>query len=83
MLAIAKHYVGNNFEWLRTGEGSFTRRSDASDVRVSQRTLHEIYLEPFRRALVRYGVAGLLSSGLTGRRRRLPACVRSEQGYIT
>jgi beta-glucosidase len=31
-------------------------------VRVSKRTLHEIYLEPFRRALVRYGVAGLLGS---------------------
>jgi beta-glucosidase len=28
VLAVAKHYVANNFEWLRTGEGSFTRRSD-------------------------------------------------------
>jgi beta-glucosidase len=62
LLAVAKHYVANNFEWLRTGEGSFTRRSPAIDVRVSKRTLHEIYLEPFRRALVRYGVAGLLGS---------------------
>ncbi len=62
VLAVAKHYVANNFEWLRTGEGSFTRRSAAINVRVSQRTLHEIYLEPFRRALVRYGVAGLLGS---------------------
>jgi beta-glucosidase len=24
VLAVAKHYVANNFEWLRTGEGSFT-----------------------------------------------------------
>ena len=62
VLAVAKHYVANNFEWLRTGEGSFTRRSPAIDIRVSKRTLHEIYLEPFRRALVRYGVAGLLGS---------------------
>jgi beta-glucosidase len=62
VLAVAKHYVANNFEWLRTGEGSFTRRSPAIDVRVSKRTLHEIYLEPFRRALVQYGVAGLLGS---------------------
>jgi beta-glucosidase len=62
VLAVAKHYVANNFEWLRTGEGSATRRSDAIDVRISSRTLHEIYLEPFRRALVRYGVAGLLGS---------------------
>jgi len=69
VLAVAKHFVANNFEWLRTGEGSFTRRSPAIDIRVSKRTLHEIYLEPFRRALVRYGVAGLLGSynRLTGR----------------
>jgi Fibronectin type III-like domain len=32
------------------------------DAQVSDRTLHEIYLEPFRRALVRYGIAGLLGS---------------------
>jgi beta-glucosidase len=62
VLAVAKHYVANNFEWLRNGEGSFTRRSPAIDVWVSKRALHEIYLEPFRRALVRYGVAGLLGS---------------------
>jgi beta-glucosidase len=62
VLAVAKHYVASNFEWLRTGEGSFPRRSPAIDIRVLQRTLHEIYLEPFRRALVRYGVAGLLGS---------------------
>jgi hypothetical protein len=24
VLAVAKHYVANNFEWLPTGEGSFT-----------------------------------------------------------
>jgi hypothetical protein len=23
VLAVAKHYVANNFEWLPTGEGSF------------------------------------------------------------
>jgi hypothetical protein len=62
VLAVAKHYVANNFEWLRTGGGSFARRSPAIDIRVSMGTLYEIYLEPFRRALVRYGVAGLLGS---------------------
>jgi beta-glucosidase len=62
VLAVAKHYVANNFEWLRTGEGSSSHRSPAIDIQVSQRTLHGIYLEPFRRALVRYGVAGLLGS---------------------
>jgi hypothetical protein len=39
VLAVAKHYVANNFEWLRTGEGSFTRlcvsyrRADRVDPR--------------------------------------------------
>jgi beta-glucosidase len=62
VLAVAKHYVANNFEWLRTGEGSFPRRSPAINVRVRSVRCTEIYLEPFRRALVRYGVAGLLGS---------------------
>jgi beta-glucosidase len=62
VLSVAKHYVANNFEWLRTGKGSVSRRSDAIDVRISERTLHEIYLEPFRRALLRYGIAGVLGS---------------------
>ena len=62
VLAIATHYVANNFEWLRTGEGSLPRRTPAIDVRISARALHEVYLEPFRRALGRYGVAGFMGS---------------------
>ena len=50
VLAVATHYVANNFEWLRTGEGSLPRRTPAIDS-ASPRALHEIYLEPFRRAL--------------------------------
>ena len=46
VLAMATHYVANNFEWLRTGENSLPRRTPAIDVLVSPRTLHEIYLEP-------------------------------------
>lgn len=61
-LAVAKHFVGNNVERLRTGEGSFPRRSDAIDVRIGERALHEVYLAPFRLAVQRYGVAGLLGS---------------------
>ena len=52
VLAIATHYVANNFEWLRTGTGSLPQRTAAIDVRLSQRALHEIYLEPFRRPSV-------------------------------
>ncbi len=61
-MAVAKHYVGNNVERLRTGEGPFGRRSDAIDVRMDERALHEIYVAPFRRAVQRYGIAGLLGS---------------------
>ena len=62
VLAIATHYVANNFEWRRTGEGSPRRRGPAIDVRVSARTLREIYLWPFRRALITYGVGGIMGS---------------------
>ncbi len=62
VLAMATHYVANNFEWLRTGENSLPRRTPAIDVRVSPRTLHEIYLEPFRRALAGHGVASFMGS---------------------
>ena len=61
-LAVAKHFVGNNIELRRTGEGSFGERTDAIDVRADERTLHEVYLAPFRRAVQDYGVAGLLGS---------------------
>ena len=62
VMAMATHYVANNFEWLRTGANSLPRRTPAIDVRVSQRTLHEIYLEPFRRALAGHGVASFMGS---------------------
>ena len=62
VLSIPKHFVANNFEILRTGAGSAERRSPAIDVRISPRALREIYGEPFRRALLKYGVAGVLSS---------------------
>ena len=62
VLAMATHYVANNFEWLRTGENSLPRRTPAVDVRVSPRALHQIYLEPFRRALAGYGVASFMGS---------------------
>lgn len=61
-LAVAKHFVGNNVERLRTGEGPFVGRTDAIDSRIDERALHEVYLAPFRRALQTYGVAGLLGS---------------------
>lgn len=61
-LAVAKHYVGNNVERLRTGEGPLLERTPAIDVRVDHAALHEVYLAPFRRAVCAYAVAGLLGS---------------------
>lgn len=62
VLAIAKHFVANNFEHLRTGSGPFFGRTHGVDVVVSQRALREIYLEPFRRMIETYGLAGLMTS---------------------
>jgi len=62
VLAVAKHFVGNNVERLRTGEGPVGARTDALDVHMDERALHEVYAAPFRRAVQRYGVAGLLGS---------------------
>ena len=52
VLAIATHYVANNFEWRRTGRAARPDAVPAIDVQMSHRALHEIYLEPFRRALI-------------------------------
>ncbi|WP_258803591.1 beta-glucosidase family protein [Pseudarthrobacter sp. NS4] len=62
VMAVPKHFVANNFEFLRTGKGSLPRRSDAVDVHISQRALREIYAEPFRRVLTKYGAGAVLSS---------------------
>jgi beta-glucosidase len=62
VVAAPKHFLANNFEYLRTGRGSFGRRSPAIDVRISGRALRQVYAEPFRRVLMKYGAASLLSS---------------------
>jgi len=62
VIAVAKHFVANNFETLRTGRGSFARRTPGMDVRVGERALREIYLEPFRRMIENHGVAALMTS---------------------
>lgn len=62
VMAVAKHYVANNVEHLRTGEGPLRDRSDAVDVLIDNRALHETYLEPFRRVVQHGGVAALLGS---------------------
>ncbi|WES63156.1 glycoside hydrolase family 3 C-terminal domain-containing protein [Microbacter sp. GSS18] len=61
-IAVAKHYVCYNLERLRAGEGPMEQRTDARDVRVGERELHEVYLAPFRRVVERYGVVALLAA---------------------
>ncbi|GLI27431.1 glycosyl hydrolase [Agromyces rhizosphaerae] len=60
-LTVAKHYVAYDRESLRTGDGPYEQRTDARDMRVDARTLHEVHLEPFRRAVQDHGVAMLLA----------------------
>lgn len=62
VLSVAKHFVANNFEWLRTGTGAPARRGDSIGILIDERTLREIYLEPFRRAVVDHGLRGLMTS---------------------
>ncbi len=62
VISVAKHVVANNAEIGRTGDGPAARRTDAIDVRVDEKTLHEVYLRPFRRAIQQHGLAGLMGS---------------------
>src|SRR5690606_19404454 len=62
VLCIAKHFVANNLERGRTGTGSFLRRGDAVDIELGDDALHALYLAPFRRAVQRHGLLGLMTS---------------------
>lgn len=70
VLPVVKHLVANNAEVLRTGEniapgdgtGPGAARTGAVDVIVDERTLREVYLWPFERAVRAHRVAGLMSS---------------------
>jgi len=61
-LCVLKHFVANSVERLRTGTGSFPRRTPAVDAIIDEVTLHELYLAPFRRAVERHGACGLMTS---------------------
>jgi beta-glucosidase len=61
-LCVLKHFVANSVERLRTGTGSFPRRTPAVDAIIDDATLHELYLAPFRHAIERHGALGLMTS---------------------
>jgi beta-glucosidase len=62
VVSVVKHLVANNFETLRTGEGPASARGDAVDIRVDERTLHEAYLAPFKKVMLRAGAWGVMGS---------------------
>ncbi|MDN4474446.1 glycoside hydrolase family 3 C-terminal domain-containing protein [Demequina sp. SYSU T00192] len=59
VVSVLKHYPAYQGERHRTGEGPKALRTEARDAVVDERTLHEVYLEPFRRA-VSAGAGGML-----------------------
>jgi beta-glucosidase len=62
VVAMPKHFVANNQEYLRTGSGPLTERSPAIDVAISDRALQEIYFPPVRRALLDGGALAVMGS---------------------
>jgi beta-glucosidase len=62
VLAVLKHFVGNNFEWMRTGSGVPFHRGAAVDVRIDGRVLRELYAAPFRQAVMNYGARAIMAS---------------------
>jgi beta-glucosidase len=63
VVAMVKHFIGNNFETCRTGRGwPPPRRGPAVDVEVSERALREIYYPPVRAALTDGGALALMGS---------------------
>lgn len=62
VIAMVKHVIVNNHEYLRTGSGPIGGRAPAIDVRVGDRALREIYLPPVRSALVDGGALSAMGS---------------------
>ncbi|WP_051367233.1 glycoside hydrolase family 3 protein [Hamadaea tsunoensis] len=62
VIAVAKHLVANTHERGRTGDGHLFARGDAVDMRIDERTLHELYLAPFRRVLADGGAWAVMAS---------------------
>ncbi|WP_062529295.1 glycoside hydrolase family 3 protein [Demequina rhizosphaerae] len=60
VVSVLKHYPAYHFERGRTGEGPKPLRTPARDVVIDARTLHELYVEPFRRVVQDYGAQGML-----------------------
>lgn len=63
VVAMVKHFIGNNFETCRTGRGwPPPQRGPAVDIEVGERALREIYYPPVRAALIDGGALALMGS---------------------
>lgn len=63
VVAMVKHFIGNNFETCRTGRGwPPPLRGDALDAEIPERALREIYYPPVRAALIDGGALALMGS---------------------
>jgi beta-glucosidase len=72
VIAMVKHFVGNNAETGRTGYATSSGRTPAVNTVVSERALQELYYPPFK-AVVQRGRAGSVM-GSYNRLNRVYAC---------
>jgi len=76
VIAMVKHFVGNNAETGRTGYATSSGRTPAVNTVVSERALQELYYPPFK-AVVQRGRAGSVM-GSYNRLNGVYACQHSD-----
>jgi beta-glucosidase len=62
VIAMVKHFVGNNAETGRTGYATNGDRTPAVNTVVSERALEELYHPPFKAAVQRGGAGSVMGS---------------------
>jgi beta-glucosidase len=62
VIAMVKHFVGNNAETGRTGYATSSGRSLAINTVVGERPLQELYYPPFKAALQQGGAGSVMGS---------------------
>jgi beta-glucosidase len=62
VVAMVKHFVGNNAETGRTGYATGDGRTAAINTVVGERALHELYYPPFKAAVRRGGAGSVMGS---------------------
>jgi beta-glucosidase len=62
VIAMVKHFIGNNAETGRTGRATGDGRTPAVNTVVSERALHELYHPPFKAVVQRGGAGSVMGS---------------------